>query len=138
MDDLYREEILDHYQNPRHFASKITPTNLKKGISSINLTNASCGDEIHLSLQVSVSPRTQIIKDIKFSGHGCAISIAFTSLLIEKILSNSYTLKNLQQSTEEDLVDLVGGATVSPARQKCLKLGIKALIQAASQLSPTK
>jgi len=133
MDDIYRDEVMEHYKNPRNFGS------LEGADVVVEESNASCGDEVRVSLKLgnnqSPSIKHQVIKDIKFQGQGCAVSMAFTSLLIERVKEEGWGVEELKDKSEEDLVKLVGGDGVSPARQKCLRMGIKALRKAVAKIS---
>jgi nitrogen fixation NifU-like protein len=79
--DLYREEILDHYKHPRHFGD------LKDFETKDSDRNSSCGD----SLEMGVKVKNGKIIDVKFSGLGCAISMAAASMLTEMLLGKTVT-----------------------------------------------
>jgi len=78
--DLYREEILEYYKSPANKGI------LKDADYVIDETNASCGDDIKLYLKFD---KKDIITDVKFDGHGCAISVATTSMLTEYLIGKS-------------------------------------------------
>jgi nitrogen fixation NifU-like protein len=63
MEDLYRQNILDHYHNPRNFGTLENPD------ITYEDSNTVCGDEIRLDLRV----RDGVIEDVRFNGRGCAI-----------------------------------------------------------------
>ncbi|MBI4316368.1 MAG: iron-sulfur cluster assembly scaffold protein, partial [Chloroflexi bacterium] len=67
MDDMYREVILDHYKNPRNFGT-LDPADI-----SYEDDNPLCGDRIRIDLRLDENQR---VKEVAFSGHGCAISQA--------------------------------------------------------------
>src|SRR5690349_19321376 len=75
-EDLSREIILDHYQNPRNHGRLDDPTVANRG------HNPLCGDEIELSLAIDSGDH---IADIRFSGRGCSISQASASMMTEKV-----------------------------------------------------
>jgi nitrogen fixation protein NifU and related proteins len=75
MDDLYREAILHHYEHPHHHGA------LPDADISIGDNNPSCGDRI--TINVKLSPDRARITDIAFSGDGCVISQAVTSMLMD-------------------------------------------------------
>lgn len=117
MDDLYREIILDHYKNPRNFGALKHPT------CSAHKNNPLCGDE--LSVDVLVGGGT--LEDIKFSGQGCAISIASASMLSEKAIGQQVEV--LKRFSKDDILDMLG-TNLTPARLKCALLSLEVLQQA--------
>ena len=76
MDDLYREQILDHYKRPRNFGE------LPTADLEFEDNNPLCGDELKVQLIVDDEQR---VTDLRFSGHGCAISQASASLASEEV-----------------------------------------------------
>ena len=74
-EDIYKENILDHYKNPHNFGSLENPTFSNKE------NNPLCGDQI----EIFVNTKDNEIKEIKFQGNGCAISMASASMLTEKV-----------------------------------------------------
>lgn len=116
-DDLYREIILDHHKNPRHFGT------LKKPTHEAHLENTLCGDEVTMQLKVEKGKVT----DIAFSGRGCAITVASSSLLTGAVFGKSLTaVKKL--GTKD--VDKFLGVKVGPAREKCAYLGLETVQRA--------
>jgi len=80
MDDLYRENILDHYKHPHNWSppgSAIEHPDLE-----YQDLNPLCGDELKVQLTVDGDGR---IEDIRFSGHGCAISQAAASMASDEV-----------------------------------------------------
>src|SRR3989344_5827032 len=77
--DMYRDIILDHYKHPRNFGT------LSSSDAKASEYNATCGDRITIELRTQNSERRTVIKDIKFSGEGCAISMASASMLTERV-----------------------------------------------------
>lgn len=114
MADLYREVILDHYRNPRNAGTIENPD------MTYEDTNPLCGDRIRIDLKVIEGK----VADIKFSGRGCAISQASTSMLTELIQGKE--LEEIRSLTAQDLLDELG-IPISPARVKCALLGLKVL-----------
>lgn len=112
--DLYREELLDHYKNPRNFGK------LENATKHIHEANPLCGDVIDLDVLVE----NDVIKDIKFSGQGCAISVAATSMLSEKVKGMS--LEDAKKITRMEIVEMIN-PTLTMSRIKCATLGLKAL-----------
>ena len=76
MDDLYRENILDHYKRPRHFGR---PDEFDLEFSD---TNPFCGDEQHVFIVLGEDGQ---VEEVAFEGKGCAISTAATSMLTEEL-----------------------------------------------------
>ncbi len=75
MDDLYRDYILDHYKQPRNFG-ELDPHDLEALEH-----NPLCGDELGVHIRV----KDERIEDIRFHGHGCAISQASASIASEEL-----------------------------------------------------
>ena len=73
--DMYREIILDHFKHPRNFGT------LPHATSTASAYNATCGDKIVMEIAVA----DKKIKDVRFSGVGCAISQAAASMLTEYV-----------------------------------------------------
>jgi len=123
---LYREEILDHYRNPRNFG-KLDQAKIK-----IRETNASCGDliDIYLNLKESKN-KTKIVEEIKFEGEGCAISLAAASMLTEAVKGKQIT--EVEKLADEDVFNLLGGK-VNPGRVKCATLALVALKKALKNI----
>ena len=82
MDDLYRDEILEHYRNPHNFGTLTEPTMAKEG------ANPLCGDRITLMLGIDDDGT---VKDVAFTGRGCAISQASASMLTDEIKGKPLT-----------------------------------------------
>jgi nitrogen fixation NifU-like protein len=114
MSDLYREQILDHFRNPRNHGT------LEPHDASFEDTNPLCGDRVRMDLRLEGNR----IVDIRFSGRGCAISQASASMLTE--LAKGQTVDDVRELTKEDLLDELG-IPISPARLKCALLGLKVL-----------
>lgn len=116
-DDLYKEIILDHHRHPRHFGK------LSKATHEARLENTLCGDEVTLQLNV----RRGKIVDVAFSGSGCAITVAATSLLTDAVTGKS--LSAVKKFGPKQ-VDALLGVKVGPAREKCAYLGLETLQRA--------
>ena len=114
MDDFYKEYILDHYRNPRNFG------HLEKSDASAEDLNPLCGDRIRFELELDDGR----VKDVRFSGRGCAISQASASMLSESIKGK--TLEEVARLPVESVLENVG-IGISPARMKCATLGLKVL-----------
>lgn len=116
-DQLYREQLLDHYKNPRNYG------NIADATSTAELQNLSCGDEIKMHTKID----GDVLSDIKFEGEGCAICIASASILIEESLGKSK--KHVLDMSFSDLQKIIG-IEVSPSRIKCAHLGLLTLKKA--------
>ena len=111
--DMYQENILDHYKNPRNYGELDNPD------IKFHDVNPLCGDEYEF--QIKIDSKEKII-DVKFSGHGCAISKASASMLTETIKGkNIGDIRNVGR--EKILKNL--GITISPTRLKCAMLPLK-------------
>jgi nitrogen fixation protein NifU and related proteins len=113
-DSIYREIILDHYQNPRNRGT-LDPADF-----TYEDTNPLCGDEVRIDVRVSGDR----VSDVKFSGRGCAVSQASASILTEMV--EGKTLAEVKTISKDDLLDEIG-IPVSPARMSCALLGLKVL-----------
>ena len=80
IEELYQEVILDHSRRPRNFGE------LPDAAVLVHGDNPACGDEIHLAVKFDPNGG---LEDIKFSGHGCAISQASASLMTMKLKGKS-------------------------------------------------
>jgi nitrogen fixation NifU-like protein len=117
-DDIYQEQILDHYKNPRNFGE------VSDADEVICESNASCGDTLVLSVQWKDKDAKEI-NEIKFKGMGCAISMASASMVIEKIKDTGKMdlVKGIDERWMKDLL----GIEVGAAREKCMMLAVNAL-----------
>lgn len=115
MDDLYRDEILDHYRNPHNFGTLEEPTTVKEG------ANPLCGDRITLMLSIDDDGNVQ---DVAFTGRGCAISQASASMLTDEIKGKP--LSEIAQLGQQDVLDNLA-IEISPARMKCAMLSLDTL-----------
>jgi nitrogen fixation protein NifU and related proteins len=116
MDDLYRQYILDHFREPRNYGS------LDDADFHAADTNPLCGDRIAFDLKLQDGR----VKDVRFSGRGCAISQASASMLTEKIEGAS--LEDLRALMPQDMFDMLG-VEIGPARQRCALLSLRVLHQ---------
>ena len=114
-EQMYQENILDHYKNPRNFGK------IQNASVHHHEYNPLCGDEIDLYLAFDKNKK---IVDVKFYGHGCAISQASTSMLTEKIKGKS--IDKLKKMTKEGILKMLG-IPISPVRLKCALLPLDTL-----------
>ncbi len=128
LSDIYTEIIAEHNKSGRNKKQMQNPTVILKG------RNPSCGDEIELALKVV----NGIIEDAAFTGVGCAISQASTSMMID--LVRGQTVEKAQQLidtflgmikreiTDDDQLEILDEAVAlqnisnMPARVKCAVL----------------
>ena len=115
-DQLYREVILDHYKNPRGHGV------MENADAEAEGQNPLCGDEV--SIYVAFGEDGDTIDDVMFSGRGCAISQAATSMLMEMTQGRSAT--EVASLPREELLDELG-IPLTPVRLKCAILGLTTL-----------
>ena len=115
MEDFYRENILDHYRNPRNKGQLEEPTHTHEE------DNPLCGDVIRIDLHVNDQ---DVIDEVRFDGHGCAISQASASMLTEMI--EGKTLQEAKVLSKEDILEALG-IEIGPVRLKCALLSLKVL-----------
>ena len=142
--ELYRELILDHARNPRHFGKLSDATHTAEGINPL------CGDKLKMYFRIDDA---DCISDACFEGSGCAISIASASLLTDMVIgldtdeALKYFSKLLAQlagkryavnnNTEESIklgkLMALEGVKEFPLRVKCATLAWHALKSAIHQ-----
>jgi len=115
MDDLYREQIIDRYKNPR-MRGKLDPHDF-----SYQDDNPLCGDRIRVDLRMGEDGR---VSQAAFSGEGCAISQASADLLTEAVVGKS--LDEIKALGKEDVLELLG-IELGPVRLKCALLSLKVI-----------
>jgi nitrogen fixation NifU-like protein len=113
-EELYRDNILDHYKNPRSHGE------IEKADAQAEGMNPLCGDEV--SIFIALDGDT--IEDIRFRGRGCAISQAATSMLMEMVKGRSAA--EVADMSRDELLDEVG-IPLTPVRLKCALLGLGVL-----------
>jgi len=112
--DMYRQQILDHYKNPRNYGEIEDAT-----FSHIG-ENPMCGDEI--TMDVVLADDDETIEAVRFNGDGCAISQSSASMLTSEL--HGMTLEELGEMDRDDVIDMLG-VDISPMRVKCAVLAEK-------------
>jgi nitrogen fixation protein NifU and related proteins len=113
-DELFRENVLDHYRHPRHHGTLEHPD------ITYEDANPLCGDRIRMDFQI----KDGRIEAVRFSGHGCSISQASASMLCESI--EGKTLEDVKKITRDDVLEMLG-IELGPVRLKCALLALKTL-----------
>jgi nitrogen fixation protein NifU and related proteins len=119
MDELYRDQILEHYKRPHNFGR------LEEYDLEHEDTNPFCGDEQHVYIKLDEQGR---VAEVSFEGQGCAISTAATSLLTDEL--HGMSREELLRIPKQEVLDLLG-IDISATRMKCAMLGIKVVKSAA-------
>jgi nitrogen fixation NifU-like protein len=114
MDDLFRENILDHYKRPRCHGTLDHPD------LSFEDSNPLCGDVLRMDLAL----RDGRVDQIRFSGHGCSISQASASMLCESV--EGKPLEEVKKVSRDDVLEMLG-IPLGPVRLKCALLALKTL-----------
>ena len=114
MDDLYRENILEHYKRPHHWGE------LEEPDMEFFDTNPLCGDELKVQIRVEDGN----VADVAFSGHGCAISQASASMASDEVIG--MPVDELVRLDRSFILDLLG-IDISATRMKCALLSLKVL-----------
>jgi len=125
-EDLYREVILDHYKNPRGHGV------IEDADAEAEGMNPLCGDEV--SIYVEFADDGETIDDVKFSGRGCAISQASTSMLMEMVKGRK--AQEIAELPKEALLEEIG-IPLTPIRLKCALLGLGVLKVALNRAKGT-
>ena len=115
-DQMYREVILDHYKNPRGHGTMDDPDAEAEG------QNPLCGDEV--TIYVAFGADGETIDEVKFSGRGCAISQAATSMLTEMVQGRKAS--EVAVLDKDELLAEIA-IPLTPVRLKCALLGLTTL-----------
>lgn len=116
MDDMYREQILEHARHPHNFGT------IEGASVSHEEHNPLCGDRVRIDLLIEDG----VIADVRFSGRGCAISQASASMLTDELRGMS--VEQARAYRKDDLLALIGiPLSKNPTRLKCALLSLKTL-----------
>jgi nitrogen fixation NifU-like protein len=117
MDDLYQEQILDHWRHSPHRGSLDAPDAAAEGMNPL------CGDAVRIELRL----REGRVEAMKFAGQGCVISQAAASMLADLVEG-----RGVDEARDLDRQELLAelGIPLSPARLKCALLPLAVLRQA--------
>jgi nitrogen fixation NifU-like protein len=140
LESVYQELILKHYRTTKHRGELEAPD------AVVPMRNPVCGDDI--LLQVSADEET--VAEIRFSGHGCAISQASASMMSERVSGKSWDevhalakrFREMLEGSDEAAKDralgdlrALAGVSKLPRRVKCAMLAWDALEEAERRLS---
>jgi nitrogen fixation NifU-like protein len=115
MDDLYREEILQHYKRPHNWGPMESPDLVAED------HNPLCGDTLKVMLKVGDDG---LVEEVRFEGHGCAISQASASMASDEV--KGMPVDQLLKLDRSFVLDLLG-IDISATRMKCALLSLKVL-----------
>jgi nitrogen fixation NifU-like protein len=113
-DELYRENILEHYKHPRCQGT------LDDATGTYEDANPLCGDRIRMDFKITDGR----IEKVRFSGTGCSISQASASMLCEAV--EGRTLEEVRAMGREQVLEMIG-IDLGPVRLKCALLALKTL-----------
>lgn len=123
MDDFYRENILDHYKNPRNSGHLDHPTLTAEGVNPL------CGDELSVELLIE----DDRVADVRFNGRGCAISQAAASMISE--VAKGRPVDEVRALGAEQVLEELG-IPLMPIRLKCALLSVNLLRVALGEEAP--
>jgi nitrogen fixation NifU-like protein len=135
LDDLYRRVIMDHYKTPRN-RGKLDGDGI-----TIDMNNPSCGDRISLQMQIE----NGIVKDARFLGEGCSISLSSASMMtdavkgksLEEALGMARNFSGLMKGEDVEFnyedIEALSGVNKFPARIKCAMLPWNAMRKGIEQ-----
>ena len=113
MDDIYREIIIDHYKNPNNQGIIV-------GGAEAGEANMLCGDRLKIMAKIEKG----VIKEAKFEGGGCAISMAAVDMLLDAVIGKK--LAEVKKMSGKEIEKMLG-VELTPSRKKCAYLGLEVL-----------
>lgn len=119
---LKNQKLMHHAKHPIHYGL------LDHYTYSATIENASCGDEIHVTVMVDQN----IIRAIGFTAHGCLLSKGAASILYEHLIGKSVSIVN--QLTNDDLCSMIEGTEIGAMRMRCVLMGLNVLRSALDTL----
>lgn len=114
MDELFRENILEHHKHPRCHGTMENPD------ATFEDANPLCGDRIRMDFRIADG----VLQEVRFSGQGCSISQAAASMLCEHV--QGLPLERIKELGREDVLEMLG-IELGPVRLKCALLALKTL-----------
>ena len=117
-DDMYRENILDHYKKPHHRGK------MARASCSGHAINPFCGDDITFYLKIVGKRGAEKVDIASFAGHACAICTASASMLTDEV--NGKSMDAARMIGKERVLELLG-VSPGPTRLKCALLPLKAM-----------
>jgi len=146
--DLYQEVIVDHNRRPRNFGELADANREAEGYNPL------CGDRLHIWLKVNDDG---VIEDVRFTGEGCAISMASASLMTEALKGRSFdefqrifdsfqhmVTADLAEGPDEDVLGklaVLAGVREFPSRIKCAILcwhTMKSAVEGRDEVAKTE
>jgi nitrogen fixation NifU-like protein len=114
MEDIYREQLMEHYKHPHNMGEINEPS------KQVEKNNPYCGDLVSMQIKLKDGK----IEDIKFKASACAVTVASSSLLTEEMKGK--TIDEVKRFTKEKLLELLG-VELTTSRTKCAVLPLEAL-----------
>lgn len=114
MDELFRDNILEHYRHPRCHGTMEKPDLVFED------ANPLCGDKLRMEFRI----HDGVLEQVRFSGVGCSISQASASMLCEAV--EGKPLDEIKKLGRQDVLDMLG-LDLGPVRLKCAMLALKTL-----------
>ena len=111
---LYSDVILEHFRNPHNFGSLRSPDITYEGVNPL------CGDRIRIELEL----REGVVETARFTGDGCAISLAAASLLTEMVVGAR--IDDGEVISSDALLSSLK-SNIKPSRMKCALLPLEVL-----------
>ncbi len=117
---MNNEELIELYNNPKNKGI------IKDGING-DYNNESCGDYVNISLKIEKG----IVKEAKFNGEGCSLSMVTADLLCEYIKNKK--IEEIKKINYDNLIELLG-FTPTIGRVNCVRSALNALQNVLSNL----